>query len=216
MTKIGLIPGRMNPPHRGHRKLFRKSLTENDLTFVIIIEGKITGLNKMRNPLTFRQKKKIIKLIEPRVEIQQFPKKGSHRTPSADLPGIIVELLESIHTNETDFVFTVYSGSDRMELYTRQATTPAYIQKIKDELDEPDYNITINVVVIERDDSSDEESGISATKVREAIKNGKNRAAMTMMGITDKDFYEEIKASVLAGITKESTEKMINLILEKI
>lgn len=216
MTKIGLIPGRMNPPHRGHRKLYRKSLAENDLTYVEIITGKKTSLNKMRNPLSFQQKKKIISVIEPQVEVRQFPAEGSSRPPRSDVPGMIVELLEELHTNDTDFLFTVYAGSDQAEMYNVQAKNPAYIQKIKDELKRPDYNITIRVEAVERDESADDEASYSATKVREAIRSNQDELAMTMMGITDEDFYEEIKAAVLAGLQKEAVEQSINTIMEKV
>jgi ATP sulfurylase len=216
MTKIGLIPGRMNPPHRGHRKLYRKSLTENDLTVVEIIQGKKTALNKVRNPLTFQQKKKIISVIEPQVEVRQFPAEGSSRPARSDVPGMIVELLEDIHTNETDFLFTVYAGSDQAEMYNVQAKNPVYIQKIKDELGRPDYNITIKVEGVERDESADDEASYSATKVREAIRTGQDELAKTMMGITDEEFYEEIKAAVLAGLQKEAVNQKIDSIMEKV
>jgi citrate lyase synthetase len=216
MTTIGIIPGRFNPPTVGHQRLYQKSLTENDLSYVIIIQGKLTGLNKLRNPLSFKQKKKIIKYIEPKINVRQFPEIGSPRSPRADVPGIIVELLENIRTNEKDFQFIIYAGTDQIEMYTIQAENPVYIQKIKDELDRPDYNISIKVEGVGREESADDESGYSATKVREAIRVGNDALAMKMMGITDEDFYEEVKAAVLAGVKKEAVKQSINKILEKI
>lgn len=60
MTNTGIIIGRMNPPHVWHSALIKKSLRENDKTYIFI------GVKKQRdkkNPFEFLQISKWISLI---------------------------------------------------------------------------------------------------------------------------------------------------------
>jgi len=207
MTKIGLIPMRANPPHLGHAKLMKQAIVENDVAFVFIIQGEITGKDTKRNPLSFEDKEMLINRIEPQIIVDRYSK--------ADIPKIITKILDTglYAGDETVFHFTIYAGSDRVAQYAAQAK-PKYIKQIKDELNRSDYEIGIEIKAIERDGSSKSIEGYSASKVRDAIRNGKDELAMKMMGMIDKKLYKQIKKKVLAGIQKEEIENSINLIME--
>jgi nicotinamide-nucleotide adenylyltransferase len=59
-VESGIIIGRMNPPHIGHVELIKKSLQENDSTYVYI------GIKKQsdeRNPFSFEEIKIFLLLI---------------------------------------------------------------------------------------------------------------------------------------------------------
>lgn len=208
MIKIGIIVGRLNPPHLGHVKLMKQALEDNDLAYVVIIQGEKTGTDLVRNPLPFDMKKSMINQLEPSIHVARFG--------AADVPGIIAEILRNLYApQETIYRFTIYTGSDRVAAYANQVK-PKYIKQIKDELNRPDLEIAIDIKAVERGGASKSIEGYSASKVRDAIKKGKDEKAMKMMGIQDKTLYKKIKKMVLAGMQKEEVEAMITSIMEKL
>jgi len=58
--KIGLIIGRFQPFHNGHRYLFKKSLQSVDLLIIGIGSVNSTGDD---NPLNYQQRKKLLKTV---------------------------------------------------------------------------------------------------------------------------------------------------------
>jgi len=207
MMKIGIIPGRYNPPTKGHLRLFKHALEDNDLVYAIIIQGEKTGADLVRNPLPFELKKEIISRAEPKVLV------GRHSP--ADIPAIATKIIDSVLSYDKKYYFSIYVGSDRASKYAIQIKSK-YVEQIKRDLNDPDLDITFEIRALERDESSKSVEGYSASKVRDAIRAGNDEKAMAMLAIDDEDIYERIKGAILAGVKKEAVETKINTILEEL
>ena len=55
---LGLIIGRMNPPHNGHLWTIKKALSENQKVLLLLWTPQKRDLEK--NPLTFEQRKNLL------------------------------------------------------------------------------------------------------------------------------------------------------------
>lgn len=207
MIRIGLVPGRLNPPHAGHKRLFQHALAESDFVFVVIIQGEKSGTDLVRNPLSFELKKEIINKMSPRVHVMRFS--------TANIPAITTEILSSNLFFSNEYHFSIYAGSDRVSQYANQIK-PKYVEQIKTELGEPELDITFEVRALERDEASKNVEGYSASKIRNAIRNGEDEKVMAMLAIDDEDTYDKIRSAILAGVKKEAVETKINIILEEV
>ena len=197
MTNIGIIFGRFNPPSAGHRHLGIHAQEGNDIVFVVIIQGEKTGADLVRNPLPFDLKRRILKQALPKAEVIRYN--------VADVPKITVEIIKSVMSYDKKYHFSIYTGSDRVGDYARQ-TQPKYIKQIKKDLGDDTLDITFEIRTLERDESSKSIEGYLASKVRAAIRSGKDGKAKKMMAVEDDDLYDEIKGYVMAGAKKEAVE----------
>lgn len=66
--KFGLFIGRMQPFHKGHQEIINEMLLEG-LTPVIVLGSSNEDRNKLKNPLTYAQRKELIRLVFPNVPI---------------------------------------------------------------------------------------------------------------------------------------------------
>jgi len=148
--------GRMNPPTIGHEKLVR----------VIEREAKLVGgtprlyLSRTegdtKNPLPYSKKNKFAKLAFPIVK----------DTPANMMPSGFIGLLKHLEDQFNDVVIVV--GSDRL----------ANIKKLAERYNGTEYKYnTIKVVSAgERDPDEEGAAGMSASKMRQAVKDGKMAA----------------------------------------
>ncbi len=199
MTNIGIIPLRGNPPTKGHLQLINHAQKQCDIVFIVIIQGEKSGMDLVRNPLSYDLKKKIFNQAVPTAQVIRFG--------SANIPKIAYEIIKSTLSYDKKYHLAIYCGPDRVEQYSSQ-TKPKYIKQLKTDLGDESYDITFEVRTLGRE--------YSATRVRDAIRNGQDEKAMEMLAIQDEDIYDEVKAAVMAGVKKEAVEKRINYILERI
>jgi cytidyltransferase-like protein len=199
MITIGIIPGRYNPPTKGHVQLIKHALSQNDIAMVVIIQGEKTGTDLIRNPLPYDLKYKILSQAVPQAQIMRYK--------SADIPKIAYEIVKAVLTYDKKYHFSIYTGPDRVEQYSAQ-TKPKYVKQVKDDLGDDSYEITFEVRTLGRE--------YSASNAREAIRSGDDEKAKKMLAIEDDDLYEEVKGYVMAGVKKEAVEAKIKNILEKI
>lgn len=68
MKKFGLVNGRFQPFHRGHQEIINEILLDG-LTPIIVLGSSNYSRNKLKNPLTFAQRKELIRLIYPNTPI---------------------------------------------------------------------------------------------------------------------------------------------------
>jgi len=66
--KFGLFIGRCQPFHKGHQEIINEILLEG-LIPVIVLGSSNDNRNKLKNPLTFAQRKELIRLVFPNVPI---------------------------------------------------------------------------------------------------------------------------------------------------
>lgn len=207
MMKIGIILGRFNPPHLGHVRLIRHAMSQNDIVYIVIIQGEKTGADLVRNPLSYDLKKKIINQAIPQAQVIRYG--------SANIPKITYEIIKDTWTYDKKYHVSIYTGSDRVAQYAAQIK-PKYIKQLKNDLGDSSFDITMEIRSLEREESSKNVEGYSASKVRTAIRNGEDEKAMEMLAISDEDIYDEVKSAVLAGIKKESIEEAIKYILGRV
>jgi nicotinamide mononucleotide adenylyltransferase len=62
--KFGLINGRFQMPHKGHMEIFNEILLDG-LIPIIVLGSSQKNRNKLKNPLTFKQRKDLIRLVYP-------------------------------------------------------------------------------------------------------------------------------------------------------
>ena len=67
VREYGLINGRLQPPHYGHLHIINEVLLDGRIPIILL--GDDDGANLDRNPLTYQQRKELIKLIYPNTEI---------------------------------------------------------------------------------------------------------------------------------------------------
>jgi len=148
--------GRMNPPTIGHEKLVKaiereaKSVGGTPRLYLSRTEG------DAKNPLPYAKKNKFAKLAFPIVK----------DTPTNMMPAGFIGLLKHLEDQFDDAVIVV--GSDRL----------ANIKKLAERYNGTEYKYnTIKVVSAgERDPDEEGAAGMSASKMRQAVKDG-NMAA---------------------------------------
>ena len=70
MTPIGLVIGRMNPPHYGHIDLIRTALSFHSSVFVLL--GSV-GIHDTDNPLDYAKRKDILTSLFPERMLRIHP-----------------------------------------------------------------------------------------------------------------------------------------------
>ncbi len=144
--------GRMNPPTIGHEKLVKaiereaKSVGGTPRLYLSRTEG------DAKNPLPYAKKNKFAKLAFPIVK----------DTPNNMMPSGFIGLLKHLEDQFDDVVIVV--GSDRL----------ANIKKLAERYNGTEYKYnTIKVVSAgERDPDEEGAAGMSASKMRQAVKDG--------------------------------------------
>jgi len=169
---VSLIIGRFNPWTKGHN-----SMTENAKYPVVIglVKSPKTSLDKERNPFDFDLQKEIInRSNNPKIEdVVEFS--------AANVPQIISELREM--------------GYEPKELWAGTDRAPAYQNQIN--LYPPQINSKLKLKILERNEDDPGIAGISATKVRQAIKVGDyNTISRTMEGI-DQNLFKIMQQKML-------------------
>jgi len=110
MEKIGIVLGRFSGPHLGHVSLLKKSINENDKTYLVIITGNKTSMDKDRNPLSFEVKKELFQYNFPNIIITEYSR--------GYIPDILKDL--DIYGYKVYGDITIYCGEDNFYNYTQQ------------------------------------------------------------------------------------------------
>lgn len=150
--------GRFNPPTIGHKKLFDKLKTVSDVYFVFVSPTQ----DAKKNPLNRDQK---IALID-----RQFPEAGDHIVNDASIRTIIDVMKFMQSTGHTRVAMVV--GSDRVKSFNDLLAK--YNGK------EYEFDSIDVISAGERDPDSDDVSGVSASKAREAAAAGDYETFKTM------------------------------------
>jgi len=154
--QVTIIPARLQPMHIGHKSLIESAKYP---VVILIVEGEKTSLDKDKNPLSFEDRKKVIEAAKLEKIV------GILKINMASIP-LMIDICRK-------------SGFEPKELICgldRQIGYKAQIDKYASQL-----SANIEVTVLERDEESEDVSGISATKVREAIRSNNYKAASKMM-----------------------------------
>ena len=163
MKKIVIAPGRFNPPHRGHKSMFEtlSSVSEqlNAIPVIIIVDS---GKYDERNPLTGSVREEYINKMYPDVI-----------TVIAKNPYDAVVGLHDVGFIPVGGV----CGKDRADSY-KQMIGRIFGESIKDQYHDE---------ILKRDPESDDIAGISASKVRESVKDGNRAAFRTMVDLPRED-----------------------------
>lgn len=149
------MSGRYQPITKAHAMIIQKMIDDNpDLEPVVfIVKGKGTSEDTDKNPLDFNLQKKLIQKSVPQI--------GNNiiEVPDAFIGTMVNEL------RNKDYEMTVfYCGTDRLSTYNDQ------LKRYSDKL-----NIDVKIEEIKRTDDD-----ISATKVRDSVKNNDLETFKTM------------------------------------
>lgn len=159
-----IAPGRFNPPTKGHRRVVEKLIKlaeELDAEPVIVIID--SGKRNADNPLAADVR-------------QQFLKKIVGKLPKVIVDKNAFAAVEQLGQQGLLPVGGV-AGADRADSYKKMMGR-VYDQSVAD---------NYKSVVLNRDPDSDDDSGVSATKVREAARNNDVVKVRTMTGLTGED-----------------------------
>jgi len=202
--------GRFNPPTIGHKKLFDKLKSVSDVYFVFVSATQ----DPKKNPLNRDQKIAIIN--------RQFPEAGDHIVNDPNIKTII-DVMQFLETAGHKRV-TMVVGSDRVKGFN----------DLLAKYNGDKYNFdSIDIISAgDRDPDSDDVSGVSASKAREAAAAGdyetfktmffgneglkKNiyRAVRSGMGIREglKSYIDDVEeeAAGVGIVTKQNTTKDVN------
>jgi len=202
--------GRFNPPTIGHKKLFDKLKSVSDVYFVFVSATQ----DPKKNPLNRDQKIAIIN--------RQFPEAGDHIVNDPNIKTII-DVMQFLETAGHKRV-TMVVGSDRVKGFN----------DLLAKYNGDKYNFdSIGIISAgDRDPDSDDVSGVSASKAREAAAAGdyetfktmffgneglkKNiyRAVRSGMGIREglKSYIDDVEeeAAGVGIVTKQNTTKDVN------
>ena len=160
-TKIAVFQGRLNPPTKAHTEIIPNQMKKAGLPVVLfLVKGKKSDPKK--NPLKLQEQLKMIK------------KSAGNKINKIFVidNGFIGELVNTARNNDMEPV-EMWTGTDRLQTYKAQA------KKYKDT-----WNMNLKVKEIKRG-----KENISATKVREAAKEGDFETFKKMTSNLDqKDF----------------------------
>lgn len=163
MRFIGLILGRFQGVTNAHEKLIQRSLLENEITFVYIINGSQTK----GNPFDFEFRKSLIaSVFGERIKIRQ--------AKTANLDKIGDEIIQDLGLSpqEEKSHLSVYCGEDRSSGYGLQLKYINGFDKNGVDMTGGKKNILIaSIIYIPRP-----EHGISATQVRQLILENNKKA----------------------------------------
>lgn len=139
MKEAELFLGRMQPVHKGHEQIIKKM--KNPI--IVLVKGKQTSEEKLRNPLPMEYQQELIHKLFPNVTVSV--------SPNGFLPGII-----GYFGKQGIKITKVYAGADRIPGYKQAVENANKKEKNKD------YLIDVEFVETER--------VTSASTVRKAIK----------------------------------------------
>lgn len=144
--QVSLFLGRMQPPHKAH-KIIMDSMKN---PIVLLVKGKSSSEDKSRNPFDAEYQKKLLKKINPHSDVRIVS--------TGYLPEIAAELRK-----EGKEVVAIHAGEDRMSSYKSQ------FDRLKLPADKE-----FHIKYIQTPDEV--RKMVSATQVRNAIKNGDEKA----------------------------------------
>lgn len=166
-VKIGVLVGRFQPPQRLHIELIRKALMKNNKVYVFVAGQK---LDKNRNPFPHQIRANVL------AKFVKSNKVMIHSAKSGFIPGLIDEFVDLNNVGEVN----VYAGTDRIG---------GYKGMFKNYWDHD--NVKVKVNELKRDPDS-----VSATKVRESIKNNDFKSFVDYMP-------EGLSLTYLTGLFKK-------------
>ena len=191
--------GRFNPPTIGHKKLFDKLASVSDVYFVFVSPTQ----DPKKNPLNRDQKIAIIN--------RQFPEAGDRIVNDPSIRTIIDVMKFMQSTGHTRVAMV--AGSDRTKAFNDLLAK--YNGK------EYEFDSIDVISAGERDPDSDDVSGVSASKARQAAADGDYETFKTMFFGNEglkKNIYKAVRTGMgikeeAAGvgiITKQNTTKDVN------
>jgi nicotinamide mononucleotide adenylyltransferase len=170
--EVAFIPGRFQPMHLGHLSLVKNA---NYPVVIGIVKGKNTSKDKDKNPFDFNLQKKIIEAM-----------KNKNIVDVIEVPNVNIVQIASDLRDKGYEVKEMWAGTDRVKSYSAMAERYA----------EP-MNWDIKVNEIKRDSSDKGIAGISATKVRNALKDGNFDEAARMMGSNDLPLMKKLQRELI-------------------
>ena len=193
MKKIVITIGRFNPPTIGHEKLIDKvkSLSKKEKADYRIYPTK--SQDKKKNPLSFERKIEAMKDMFPKTNINSDIK----------LTGIF-KVLDSLDKKYDEVILVV--GSDRVK--DMESTVSKYIEH---------YEFEFSVVSAgHRDPDAQDVSGMSASKMRQAVKDDDKESFMkgltkAMKQQKKEKLYNDLK-KILEKLDLLSFSAFINLV----
>jgi len=176
-TPVALIVGRFNPWTRGHNALLEAAVQEGKIKNIIIvlIKGKKSSEDKEKNPFDENLQKEIInRTNNPYI-------KAIIIESSANLPQIINNVRKLGYEPKQ-----LWTGTDRVADYTRQLK---YAEAI---------NAKMKIFELPRNEDDADVAGISATKVRQAIRNHDYVTTRNMMINIDPQLFEKMYQQIIS------------------
>lgn len=162
-----VIAGRFQPLHNGHLKMSKKGL---GFPTYVIIKGAKSSDNKSKNPFSENDQKRWIKKVF-----------GSKANVVIASNGYLPKIIEDVESQTGQKVIEVVAGPDRITDYQRQISKTEY----KD----------VTFVALTERFTTDSGLGISATAVRNAIREGNVEAFKQLMPpalYSEFDYMKEI------------------------
>lgn len=109
-TTVGYLIGRFNPLQHGHAALLTHAYENNDHLIVLI--GSATEARTLKNPLSFDERKALVKALVPEATILPLPDMPSDEDWVSMLQGTLATAVRGLNL----------SGEVRMRLYSADAT----------------------------------------------------------------------------------------------
>jgi len=163
--KVAVFMGRFQPPTKAHLSIIKQIEQHEHLPVVVaVVRGSKTSQNKSKNPFDFETQKAILRACLNNVKIIQVS------------TGFIGEFVDILRRENKEPV-VLYCGSDRLSGYQQQ------VNRYKTQL-----NLNLVVKEIPRT-----ETGISATKVRLALKNDDIEAFKKLTDKCEWQFFDLLK-----------------------
>ena len=167
--KIAVFMGRFQPPTKAHLDIIKKIQSQEHLPVEIaIVRGEKTGLNKEKNPFDFNLQQQIFKsCLGNSINIMKLTS------------GFIGEFINVLRHHNKEPVL-LYCGTDRIKSYQAQ------ISRYKNKL-----NLSLQVKEISRSDED-----ISASKVRNALKNNDIEKFKQLTDKCEWKYFEKLKGEI--------------------
>lgn len=108
MDKVVIVPGRFQPFHRGHAAAIDLADTFGHMVFSVIVQGKVTGVNRMRNPFNLNTITGMMQDLDPYMRIAT--------APTGYMPDIVKLFAKEYGAEVTHIV----CGADRVNTYAAQ------------------------------------------------------------------------------------------------
>lgn len=176
MKDVDIIVGRLQPPTLGHQSLLEALYKENGYPVVLCLIHNIKF--DAKHPFDD-------KLIEKEINTC-WKGKDFYQDIIWVKNAAIDKIGEEL--KKKDYSAHLWGcGIDREKMYKAMASNPKYITDFPDDF---------KVFVVKRDDTSSAVDGISATKVREAIKNDDKAEFVKMMPDGAEKLFDEFKEAL--------------------